>query len=77
MSTPETVLRRCLSEQLNAHSEQLNATMRHHGTELVAFTLGSHLKSHLFSLFDVAFSAIIPPSVSRRIDVERRKEGTL
>ena len=32
---------RHLSEQLNAHSEELNATMRHHGTELVAFTLTS------------------------------------
>ena len=29
-------------EQLNAHSEQLNATMCHQGTDLVAFTLGSH-----------------------------------
>ena len=28
MSTPETDLRRRFSEQLNAHSEQLNATMR-------------------------------------------------
>ena len=35
--------KRQLSEQLNAHSEELNATMRHHGTELVAFTLGSDL----------------------------------
>ena len=32
---------RHLPEQLNAHSEELNATMRHHGTELVAFTLTS------------------------------------
>jgi hypothetical protein len=45
MSTPETDLRRRFSEQLNAHSELLNATMRHLGTELVAFTLGSHLSS--------------------------------
>jgi hypothetical protein len=44
MSTPETDLRRRFSEQLNAHSELLNATMRHLGTELVAFTLGSHLE---------------------------------
>ena len=29
-------------EQLNAHSEQLNATMCHQCTDLVAFTLGSH-----------------------------------
>ena len=43
MSTPETDLRRRFSEQLNAHSELLNATMRHLGTELVAFTLGSHM----------------------------------
>ena len=42
MSTPETDLRRRFSEQLNAHSEQLNATMRHLGTESVAFTLGRH-----------------------------------
>ena len=41
MSTPETGQRRRFSEQLNAHSEQLNETMRHNGTELVAFTLGS------------------------------------
>ena len=44
MSTPETDLRRRFSEQLNAHSELLNATMRHLGTELVAFTLGRHLR---------------------------------
>ena len=34
---------RQLSEQLNAHSEQPNATMCHQGTKLVAFTLGSDL----------------------------------
>jgi len=34
--------KRHLSEQLNAHSEELNATMCHQGTELVAFTVGSH-----------------------------------
>ena len=57
MSTPETDLRRCFSEQLNAHSEQLNATMRHHGTELVAFTLGSHPKKQNSNFVPISTSA--------------------
>lgn len=38
---PHTARSRPFSEQLNAHSEQLNATMGLYGTNLVAFTLTS------------------------------------
>lgn len=40
-SPPRTTILERFPEQLNTHSEQLNATMCHHDTILVAFTLGS------------------------------------
>ena len=47
-SPPRTTILERFSEQLNAHSEQLNATMCHHDTILVAFTLGSDLANFDF-----------------------------
>ena len=42
-------------EQLNAHSEQLNATMCHQGTDLVAFTLGSHQFTEICEMPKITF----------------------
>jgi hypothetical protein len=45
-----------ISEQLNAYSEELNATMCHNDTDLVSFTLGSHPFFSFFEQLIVVFS---------------------
>ncbi len=70
-SPSRTTLLKRFPEQLNAHSEQLNATMGHHGTELLAFTLGSdHFTFRL--LVDEAESAYFEGgfAVAPRKDLE-------
>ena len=74
-SPPRTTILERFPEQLNAHSEQLNAAMCHHDTILVAFTLGSDpLESGLSPVLEMAtepsrglarFSSILPLLATR------------
>ena len=62
-SPPRTTILERFSEQLNAHSEQLNATMCRQGTDLVAFTLTSHRLPIFHPLAEVR---LLKPGIQRR-----------